>query len=133
MHVLTLHYAPLDVCLGVRESRAPAITVVSVTGDVDETALPAFAHGLDSGIDEAARSVIVDLTRVDFLGLSGLQALAVAKMRADCNRVDLLLVPGGRCVLRPLVVSGLLDRFSRFRSVQAAVDSILAAPGSRAG
>lgn len=133
MHIQTLRYDPLDVCLGVRERRSPRITVVSVAGDVDEPAVANFTDRIEAGVAEASHSVIVDLTNVEFLGLSGVQALAVEKIRAERSAVEMLLVPGGRGVIRPLTVAGQLDRFLRFGSVREAVESVCVGPARLAG
>lgn len=127
MRIQTLHYDPLDVCLEARDRHSSGIAVVCAFGDVDEGSVDAFTGALDAGVHHTGHCVIVDLTHVGFLGLAGAQALAAAKLRADREGVHLLLVPGGRGVLRPLVVTGLLDRFARYDSVQSAVARVRAA------
>ncbi|MGW0041978.1 STAS domain-containing protein [Rhodococcus sp. NPDC003348] len=94
---------------------------------------PTFTDRIEAGVAEASHSVIVDLTNVEFLGLSGVQALAVEKIRAERSAVEMLLVPGGRGVIRPLTVAGLRDRFLRFGSVREAVESVCVGPARLAG
>lgn len=108
--------------LGARRACGPAATIVAISGDVDEPAAADFADAIDAGIDLAVQTLVVDMSGVGFLGIAGAQTLAVAAMHANCNGVEMLLVPGGRAVTRPLTVTGVLDRFRCFPSVRVAVE-----------
>lgn len=101
----------------------PGPTVVSVTGDLDLSGIPALTKGVDRAIDDAVRTLIIDLTRVGFVAIAGVQALVDAQLRADANGLAVLLVCGRGPVLRALRVTGLLEQFRWFPSIRDAVDA----------
>ncbi|GAA4485328.1 hypothetical protein GCM10023094_39950 [Rhodococcus olei] len=96
-------------------------TVVAVTGDLDTPAVPDFLEGIDRAVSEAARTLIVDLSRVDFVSISAVQALAEAQDRATCMGLAMLLVPAGPVCVRALWATGMANHFDCFRSVRSAV------------
>ncbi|MFF0813718.1 STAS domain-containing protein [Rhodococcus sp. NPDC003318] len=108
---------------GVSRGIGPGPTVASVTGDLDIAAIPQFEDGIDSAIDATGRTLVVDLTRVGFVSVSGVQALAAAQLRADHNGVAMLLVARRGTATRALHATGLTSRFQCFPSVRAAVDT----------
>ncbi|MFF0814885.1 STAS domain-containing protein [Rhodococcus sp. NPDC003318] len=120
---VTLRY--LDPGIGPGSCTAPSAgtVVAAVTGDIDEPAAYRFATEIRTAVDATPQTLIVDLTGVDFLGLAGAQLLAVEQMYAEGRDVVMLLVPGGRAVVRPLLVTGLLDHFECHRTVEEAVEA----------
>ena len=98
--------------------------IVSLRGELDV----AFAAGVAASLAEiAARAcqVIVDLEGLDFIGSSGLAALARARWHARHAGGDLLLAAPQQQVLRLLTLTRLTDVFS----VHACVDDAAASPG----
>ncbi|TJZ73400.1 STAS domain-containing protein [Rhodococcus oryzae] len=124
MHIHIRQYSRLDDCLCEARGRSwgPGSTVVEVGGDVDYGSVEVLQSALDTGIDTAVMSLIVDLTHTTFLGLSGAQLLARANIRASANGLQLLLVAPACCAVRVLDVSGLADQFRIFPTIQDAVD-----------
>lgn len=108
--------------MAARRSNGPGATIVMFSGDVDVTAVEAFGEAIDDGVALAIETLIIEMRGVDFLGIAGARALAAGQVHANCNGLELLLVPGGRTVTRPLAVTGLLDRFRCFPSIRAAVE-----------
>jgi anti-sigma B factor antagonist len=84
--------------------------VVHVSGDVDMLTAPVFAQQVRQQLhshDGEARSLVIDLTGVTFLGSAGLAVLAEARTSAAEQDVALRVVASSRLVLRPLQVTGL--------------------------
>jgi anti-anti-sigma factor len=125
MFVQVFHYSPLAVGLGSSESTESdgRISVATVTGDVDESVRAEFSHTLADAVDDTSNAVVIDLSHVDFLGVSGALALAEVQVRSDLRHRGLLLVPGSP-VFRTLTVMGLLESFRCFPSVQEAVTAL---------
>lgn len=98
-------------------------TVAAVTGDLDAATAPEFLRRIDRATRGTVRTLIVDLSRMGFVGIAGVQALADAQDRASCRGVAMLLVPGGGTAVRALEVTGLAHRFHCFPSVRAAVEA----------
>lgn len=127
MFIRVIHYAPLAVGFGSRTARESGgrISVVAITGDVDESARAELTDALADAVDDTENALIVDLSDVGFLGVSSALALAGAQIHSDMQHRGLLLVPGYP-VCRTLSVTGLLDRFRCLASVQEAVAALRA-------
>lgn len=124
MHIHIRQYSRLGDCLGEARgrSRGPGSTVVEVGGELDYTSVEALRSALETGIDTAVMSLILDLTHTTFLGISGAQLLARANICASANGLQLLLVAPARGVVRALDVAGLANQFRIFPTIQDAVD-----------
>ncbi|GHF47650.1 anti-sigma B factor antagonist [Amycolatopsis bartoniae] len=85
----------------------PGVVVVDVRGEVDASSVPDLATALEKVWAAAPGRVVVDLSRVTFLGTAGLSALLDARERAEADDFVLRLVGGSRCVDRAVEVAGL--------------------------
>ncbi|EME23057.1 STAS domain-containing protein [Rhodococcus triatomae] len=127
MLIRVLHYAPLAVGLGswtARESGGQ-IAVAAITDDVDESVRAEFTTALADAVDNTDNALIVDMTRTNFLGMRSALALADVQIHSDLQHRGLLLVPSYPAS-RILAVTGLLERFRRFPTVQNAVAALRA-------
>jgi anti-sigma B factor antagonist len=84
-------------------------SVVHVSGDVDMLTAPLFAEHVRQQLTGGglAKSLVIDLTGVTFLGSAGLAVLAEARSAAEEQHIELRVVASSRLVLRPLQVTGL--------------------------
>ncbi|MCW0216263.1 MAG: STAS domain-containing protein [Pseudonocardia sp.] len=99
----------------------PRGVLVRVDGDIDSLGLARFDAALRTRT--AGRPLIVDLTRVRFLGSVGMAALITARERTAADGAPLRLVVGdNRVVVRPMTITGLLSRFDVFTDVEHALD-----------
>src|ERR1700736_5716433 len=57
------------------ESLVDGLVVVSVSGSVDMLTAPGLAESLDSALAKKPNGLIVDLSKVDFLGSAGISVL----------------------------------------------------------
>src|ERR1700738_840494 len=57
------------------ESLVDGLAVVSVSGSVDMLTAPGLAESLDSALAKKPNGLIVDLSKVDFLGSAGISVL----------------------------------------------------------
>ncbi|MFE5288557.1 STAS domain-containing protein [Nocardia sp. NPDC056611] len=91
--------------LGVTHSApSPTTTVVTATGEIDYYNVGDFREHLGYAISTSTRLVVVDLSRLTFLSISGLQAILDADDHARSRRRVLRVVTGTRCVDRLLEV-----------------------------
>jgi len=102
---------PADVHL--RTVVEPGACTVTVTGEVDAICAPVLEGGLLEVLTRPDVPVVVlDLSRVGFLGAAGLTALVVAHRTAErTGRLLQLRCGGNRAVLRPMELTGLTSVF----------------------
>lgn len=103
-------------------------TVVTVSGEVDEATVARFEEVLAPRLLAAVRVVVLDLSAVEFLGVSGLQLLSQSHLRARDRGLALRVVATGHEVPRALRVAGLDVVLSCHATVADAL-SVPTAPG----
>ncbi|MDQ3406480.1 MAG: STAS domain-containing protein [Actinomycetota bacterium] len=97
-------------------------TVAQVYGEIDMRTTTTLHQRLDAALDSPDLLLLVlDLSEVDFLGASGLAMLVDLVEHAARRAVGLRLVAAHRVVLRPLTLTGLLERFAVFPTETAAI------------
>lgn len=99
------------------------VVVVRVGGEVDMLTTPLLGACLTKQLQTDPGVLVVDLTRVGFLGSSGLAALVTARDEAGAREVTLRLVSADHAVLRPLTATGLAELFDIYPDLQAALDA----------
>lgn len=91
---------------------APNITVITVSGPLDMATLPHFEEIVRMRMRSTCPSLVLDLTRVDFLSAGAVEVLLHAQNSARMQEKQLTLVTGTHAVDRPLRALGLTERFS---------------------
>jgi anti-sigma B factor antagonist len=104
-------------------------TVLEVAGEVDVYTAPRLRERLIELVEGGARSVIVDLTQVEFLDSTGLGVLVGALKRLRAAGGSLGLVCGQERLLKIFRITALDRVFSLYDTVDAAT----AAMGADAG
>ena len=90
----------------------PDVGVVRVAGALDMQTAPQLESCLLSQIDGHSGHVVVDLSKVTFLGAAGLGCLVKARQAAACHHVTVHLTGvDHRAVAVPLEITGLLSAF----------------------
>jgi anti-sigma B factor antagonist len=92
------------------ERVAPGVTLVRVRGEVDLLTAPSLRAELDYQVDLMPSVLIIDLTRVAFFGVSGVEVLIEIYQRARQTEILLRLVANTRAVARMVKILR-LDRF----------------------
>ncbi|MFE3055816.1 STAS domain-containing protein [Nocardia sp. NPDC059239] len=114
--------------LGITHSRpSPSTTVLTATGEIDYCTVGAFREHLTEAIDTSGRLVVVDLSRITFLSISGLLAVLDADDAAHRHHIRLRVVTGPRCVDRLFEVFGQATDLAITHTIAAACT-----PGPRA-
>ena len=107
----------------------PGVRVVRVAGELDMLTAPQLASCLLRQIDARGGHVVVDLSKVTFLGAAGLGSLVKAREVATCHHVELHLTGvDHRAVACPLEITGLRPTFT----IQPSAESVIARVGGPA-
>ncbi|WP_433505059.1 STAS domain-containing protein [Pseudonocardia halophobica] len=105
--------------------RADAV-VVCVAGELDYATTPALRAAIADALSRLSnRPLILDLTRVTFLGSAGLATLIEAAAEAEQQLAPVgplrIVVDGTRPVIRPLQLSGLDQLLRLYHDVKDAL------------
>jgi anti-sigma B factor antagonist len=95
--------------------------VVEADGDLDMFDAPVLQGHLQRALSTGHRHLVVDLRCVDFLGSSGLAVLVEALKTAQAADGSLALVCNQHRIVLVLELTGLLDRFPVYSSVDEAL------------
>jgi anti-sigma B factor antagonist len=110
--------------------------VLEVSGEIDVYTAPQLRERLIAMVEDGARHVIVDLSRVEFLDSTGLGVLVGALKRLRGVNGDLALVCAQERLLKIFRITGLDRVFTILGSVEAATsggDGGSSAPAGAAG
>jgi anti-sigma B factor antagonist len=97
------------------------IQLFGLGGTLDIATSPTLRAALLEAADRANHEIVVDLTQLEFLDSTGLGALIGAHKRAAEHGGSVRLVAHEGQILRLLRITGLLDVFSVYPSVDAAL------------
>lgn len=95
--------------------------LLTLKGEIDLSCLAGFQAVLDDELTDTSRTVVVDLTQLDFLAAGGAGVLSAAAHRAAADRVDLHVAGAQRMVRRVLELTGLTARLPCHDSLSEAL------------
>ncbi|MGY6026569.1 STAS domain-containing protein [Streptomyces spinosirectus] len=99
---------------------AHGLTVIAFHGEIDIAAAVHILPQLEAATASAGRTVVADLTPVEFFDCYGLRLLCRAEQRVRERGGRLLLVCPQPLTLRILRVSGLIGRFTPLSTLDEA-------------
>jgi anti-sigma B factor antagonist len=97
------------------------VALFALGGCLDLATSPSLRAALLEAADKKKHEIIVDLTQLEFLDSTGLGALIGAHKRASENGGSVRLVTHEGQILRLLRITGLLEVFPVYPSVDAAL------------
>lgn len=104
--------SPPRLVLGVRGSGRDTV-VVTAEGELDLMTAPQLAEMLGCRLRAAPHLLVIDLSKLEFLGVAGLSVLVEAHTWAEKRGIMLRVVTAqNHCVSRALTVTGLHRRLS---------------------
>lgn len=106
----------------VDETWVKQLVVVSVSGNVDMLSAPWLTDAIESALAKSPNGMIVDLTRVEFLGSAGISVLMAAHGKIESGRFA--VVADGPATHRPLTLLGLGDIISLHRTLNDALGKL---------
>ncbi len=95
-------------------------TVLEVGGEIDVYTAPALREKIIALVEDGARSIIVDLGRVEFLDSTGLGVLVGGLRRLSGVGGDFSLVCDQEKILKIFRITGLDRVFTLYESVETA-------------
>lgn len=108
----------------------PGTAVVSVRGVVDDASVSRFDELMANRLASVIDTLVVDLSAVTFISVSGLELLRNVYTRADSRGMSARLVAATHQVHRALQVAGLLEVFECHTDVTEALTN---SPDDRPG
>lgn len=106
------------------------VVVVDLAGEIDIATRAAVARPIFACVEEGPPGLVIDLTRIAFIGSAGFEILKDAAARARRTATELRIVASTPAVLRPLKASGLLHILPVCRSMPEALSSLSAGLGN---
>lgn len=100
------------------------VTVVRMTGEIDASTGHVVGDPLFSCLGTTRNAVVIDLSKVEFIGSTGLNILVRAYRTAGSRTIELRIVAGTAAVLRTLAVSGLDTYLPMSRCMSDALSSV---------
>lgn len=101
------------------EERDSAV-VLAVAGEVDLLTAPRFEDAVTRALNERPETLVVDLSKVEFLASAGLSVL-VAAHHAAGEHTQLRVVTEGSATVRPMQLTGLDQQIPVYRSLEDAL------------
>jgi anti-sigma B factor antagonist len=104
-------------------SLVDGLAVVSVSGSVDMLTAPGLAEAIDSALANEPKGLIVDLTKVEFLGSAGISVLM--KTRDNLGEsTPFCVVADGPATHRPLTLLGINELMHLSRRLDDAISKL---------
>ncbi len=107
--------------IDVTAARDGHIQLFALGGSLDIATSPTLRAALMEAADRDKHEIVVDLTHLEFLDSTGLGALIGAHKRAAEHGGSVRLVAQEGQILRLLRITGLLDVFAVYPSIDAAL------------
>ncbi|MFF0813765.1 STAS domain-containing protein [Rhodococcus sp. NPDC003318] len=102
----------------------PTVTVVRAIGALDAAGVDDFAAAVDTAVRLGCPRLVVDLSEVDFLAISGAAALSDARARTTLAGIEMVLVVTSPWVEHTIVVTGVSSYLPRFGTMLQAFDAV---------
>jgi anti-sigma B factor antagonist len=106
-----------------RESQVDGLAVVSVGGSVDMLTAPGLSEAIDGALVKKPKGLIVDLSKVEFLGSAGISVLMKARDSLG-EATPFCVVADGPATHRPLTLLGINELMSLCRRLDDAVSKL---------
>ncbi|HEX3787800.1 MAG TPA: STAS domain-containing protein [Pseudonocardiaceae bacterium] len=107
------------------EQLGPNLVALQVEGELDMLTSPTLADRVREHFAADGGALVVDMTRVSFLGSAGLAVLAEAAGLAAAHATELRVIATTTAVLRPLEVTGLDERVHTCDSMATAIGQLM--------
>jgi len=105
------------------ESEVDGLSVVAVGGSVDMLTAPGLSEAIDSALAKKPKGLIVDLSKVEFLGSAGISVLMKTRDTLG-DATPFCVVADGPATHRPLTLLGINELMSLYRRLDDAVSKL---------
>jgi anti-sigma B factor antagonist len=94
--------------MSIRSERSGETYIVELSGELDLDGAPSVEEELRRAEDSDAKSIVIDLSRLEFIDSTGIRLIVMAAKRCEEGRLTLLRGP--KQVHRVFVMTDLADR-----------------------
>lgn len=105
------------------EAEVDGLAVVSVGGSVDMLTAPGLSEAIGAALAKRPKGLIVDLSKVEFLGSAGISVLMKARDTLG-DATPFCVVADGPATHRPLTLLGISELMSLCRRLDDAVSML---------
>jgi anti-sigma B factor antagonist len=105
------------------QSDIDGLAVVAVGGSVDMLTAPGLAEAIDTAVAKQPKGLIVDLSKVEFLGSAGISVLMKTRDSLG-DGTPFCVVADGPATHRPLTLLGINELMSLCRRLDDAVSKL---------
>jgi anti-sigma B factor antagonist len=105
------------------ESSIEGLAVVSISGSVDMLTAPGLAEAIDTALAKKPSGLIVDLSKVEFLGSAGISVLMKTRDTLG-ETTQFCVVADGPATHRPLTLLGINELMLLSRRLDDAVSKL---------
>ena len=98
--------------MDLREDTVGDVTVVEIKGRIDNATAPVLADRLMAGLKDSRVRIVLDLSRLEYIGSAGFRVLLVAAKHADQTGSRLVLCGISGRISQVFNVGGFLDLFT---------------------
>ena len=106
------------------ESSVEGLAVVSVSGSVDMLTAPGLSEAIDTALTKKPKGLIVDLSKVEFLGSAGISVLMKTRDTLG-DATPFCVVADGPATHRPLTLLGINELMHLSRRLDDAVNKLI--------
>lgn len=85
--------------------------VLNVTGEIDLATAPQLGESIKQAMDQQPETLVVDLTKVDFLASAGMAVLIGCHQQAQ-GTLQFRIVATGSATFRPMELTGMTEEIS---------------------
>jgi anti-sigma B factor antagonist len=122
---------PADLLTVTHEHRGSSV-IVRAIGEIDLFTAPILECALGAACAKASGAVVIDLSRVSFMGAAGVHLLVTTRQRCRRHGIALYLVTPNPTALVPLATVGVFGHFTFASGIDEAVEAVTAASGKPA-
>ncbi|MBV8246588.1 MAG: STAS domain-containing protein [Candidatus Eremiobacteraeota bacterium] len=113
-----------ELSIDIKVEHEGSAVVFKLHGSLDIATAPTVRAALLEAANEGRHEIVVDLRGIEFLDSTGLGALIGGHKRALENGGAVRLVVSEGIILRLLTITGLMDVFSVYPSVESALENV---------
>jgi anti-sigma B factor antagonist len=94
--------------------------LLEVAGEIDMATAPRLGAAIDAALGDRPDLLVIDLTKVEFLGSAGLSVLMTGQQAAAAQSTQLRVVAAGSVTARPIQITGLDELLPLFLTADEA-------------
>ena len=106
-----------------RESEVDGLAVLAIGGSVDMLTAPGLSEAIEAALDKKPKGLIVDLSKVEFLGSAGISVLMKTRDTLG-DATPFCVVADGPATHRPLTLLGINELMCLCRRLDDAISKL---------